>query len=298
MKSAYLIGMLAVTVLFHNACNTKSRNSESTKVSDSLTVLSPYLGQKPPGLIPEIFAPGFVSTDALEVEGAFAPDMKEFYFIRQEIGEKSKSYVIQFKDGSWTEAIERPSSEGEVFISTDGKTMHLGNTYRERTAMGWSDEKRLAPLFDEYPIMRLTASSSGTYVFDVRDSIGTIRYSRLVEGQHRKPVAFGPQVNSGIYTAHPFIAPDESYIIWDSTRDEGYGASDLYISFRQHDGSWGAAINMGENINTEFEDSYGSVTSDGKYFIFQTINFGESIAESTANIYWVDAQIIEALKPK
>jgi len=35
----------------------------------------------------------------------------------------------------------------------------------------------------------------------------------------------------GKYNAHPFIAPDEAYIIWDGERDSGYGDTDLYISF-------------------------------------------------------------------
>jgi hypothetical protein len=40
-----------------------------------------YLGQKPPGLIPELFAPGIVSTEAyLETVVTFLPDMRELYF--------------------------------------------------------------------------------------------------------------------------------------------------------------------------------------------------------------------------
>ncbi|MFT6899517.1 MAG: hypothetical protein ACJA13_003955 [Paraglaciecola sp.] len=37
----------------------------------------PYLGQKPPGSMPEIFAPGILNTkDNREIEGMFAEDMK------------------------------------------------------------------------------------------------------------------------------------------------------------------------------------------------------------------------------
>jgi len=38
-----------------------------------------------------------------------------------------------------------------------------------------------------------------------------------------------------------FIAADESYLILDSEREGDYGESNLFISFRQEDGSWGAA---------------------------------------------------------
>jgi len=169
--------------------------------------------------------------------------------------------------------------------------MHLGNKYRERTNSGWSEVKSLGALFKDIPIMRLTASSKGTYYFDEATETGPIRYSRLIDGKREKPRTLN--IDVGKWNAHPFIAPDESYLIWDDQREDGYGSSDLYISFRQKDGSWGAAINLGDKINTEFEDAYGSVTPDGKYFFF-TRSFGGD----KANIFWVDAQIIETLRPK
>ena len=43
----------------------------------------PYLGQKQPGMTPEIFAPGIVSTEKFrEFSGTFTPDGKEYYFFR------------------------------------------------------------------------------------------------------------------------------------------------------------------------------------------------------------------------
>lgn len=290
MKNYNFILLILVFALFLNACNTKKQNS---KDSNSPTIESPYLGQKPPGLIPEAFAPGIVSTKDLEIEGVFAPSMKEFYYTRQRKGEEPKTHVIQYKKGVWQEPVEERRS-GEVFISTDGKTMHLGNKYRERTASGWSEKKSLGPLFEKFPIMRLTASAAGTYVFDEREEIGTLRYSRLIDGKREEPKTFSKEINTGKWTGHPFIAPDESYLIWDSEREGGYGASDLYISFRQEDGSWGPTINMGEDINTEREDAYGSVTPDGKYFFFHTIDLGEG--EGIANIFWVSTEIINKLK--
>ncbi len=253
----------------------------------------PYLGQKPPGLTPQLFAPGVVSTDNLEIEGTFAPDLREFYFVRQVIGNPPNTHVVRYEDGAWHESVLEQRS-GEVFISTDGNTMYLGNEYRQRTDSGWSDKKSLGPPYDDIPIMRLTASAARTYVFDERDEIGTIRYSRLIDGKREAPQVFGDVVNSGKWTAHPFIAPDESYVIWDSEREGGYGASDLYISFREDDGSWGSAINMGEKINTKYEDAYGSVTPDGRYFFFHTVDLEQRLA----NIFWVSAEVIENLRPE
>ncbi len=55
---------------------------------------------------------------------------------------------------------------GGFFISPDGKTMHSGSEYREHIDNGWSEMKSLGSPYEDIRIMRLTASSKRTYVFD------------------------------------------------------------------------------------------------------------------------------------
>jgi hypothetical protein len=252
-----------------------------------------YLGQNPPGLMPELFAPNLIKTDHREAEAAFTPDLKEFYF-RRRGGEYKKNtlVVIQYKDNQWIESVVPPRA-GEPFISLDGKTLHLGKYYREHTVEGWSELKSLGAMFEDFRIMRLTASVKGTYVFDeaTKSGNGVLRYSRLINGKREVPKPL--KIDIGQWGAHPFIAPDESYLIWDDQRKSGYGGADLYISFRQKDGTWGTGINLGDKINTQFSEAYGSVSPDGKYLFFHR-GFGGD----RGNIYWVDAQIIETLRPK
>lgn len=262
---------------------------------DELPVLEgPYIGQKPPGLTPEVFAPGIVSTEHRDWGGSFTPDMKEYYFARRNNKSgKTSRFVFKSENNRWHESEVEPRVGGS--ISPDGKTMYSGNRYRERTYDGWSELKSLGSPFEDIRIMRLTASLKGTYVFDeaTRDGNGVLRYSRLVNGKREAPRPFSKEINTGKWTAHPFIAPDESYIIWDSERDGGYGDSDMYISFLQQDGSWGAAINFGDKINTDAEDGGGYVTPDGKYLFFC-----KRCSPPGFEIMWVDAQIIETLRPK
>ncbi len=269
-------------------------NGQSYSQDELPVIEGPYLGQKTPGLIPEVFAPGIVSKEHRDWTGSFSPDMKRYNFGRynSESG-KTTTVVFEYENNRWSESLIE--SEVRGFISPDGKTMHSGQQYRERTDDGWSELKSLGSPFEEIGIMTLTVSSKGTYVFDEMgtDGNGVLRFSRLIDGKREAPKPLSKEINTGIWTAHPFIAADESYIIWDSENEGGYGAVDLYISFKQSDGSWGAAINFGVTINTDGPDSGGYVSPDGKYFFFN-----RKTSPEDSDVYWVDAQIIENLRPK
>ena len=248
-----------------------------------------YLGQKPPGTIPELFAPEIIKTEFRQAAGVFSPNLKEFYFRRRGGEYKSNALVVvKLEDNKWNESLIAERA-GEPFISHDGKIMHLGKRYRERTPTGWSEAKSLGAPFDKFRIMRLTVASNGAYYFDEASESGPLRYSRIINGKHEAPKTLNI-ADIGDWNAHPYIAPDESYIIWDDQRS---GNADLYISFRKKDGSWGTSINLGDKINTEFAEAYGSITPDGKYFFFHRGYEG-----NRADIYWVDAKEIIKLKPK
>ncbi len=254
-----------------------------------------YMGQKPPGLVAEPFAPGIISNEGWDGEAVFAPGMKEFYYTTTG-GKYTRRTVIGFRQENniWTQYLEFPR-RGEIVFSPDGNRMHMAESYKDRVGEGWSERKSLGPMFDreDWGIMRLSASAKGTYVFDDYKSNDVIRISSLKDGKRQAPKKMGSQVNTGKWTAHPFIAPDESYLIWDSEREGGYGDSDLYISFKQKNGSWGPAINMGDNVNGPTAEYYASVSPDGKHILFN-----RAIGEGNTDIYWVDAQIIETLRSK
>lgn len=286
MRNNSLKLLISIVVIFLNSCNIKKQDLRDSNV---LTKDNTYLGQQPPGIEPKLFAPDIIKTANREAAASISPNLKEFYF-RRRGGEYANNalVVVKLEENQWTESLIAPKS-GEPFIAPDGKTMHLGRNYRTKDSTGWSAVKPLGAPFDTFPIMRLTVASNGTYYFDEASKDGPLRYSRLVDGEYEEPKAL--KVDVGIWNAHPFIAPDETYIIWDDQRDGGYGDSDLYISFRQKDNSWGPAINLGNKINTEFEDAFGSISPDGKYFFFHRSYGGDK-----ADIFWVDAKIIFSLK--
>jgi len=301
MKKKHHI-ILIVGILFLQSCNTKKRQIPNNHIP---TIKTPYLGQKPPSLRPIPFAPGLVSTEIYEYDGAFSKDMKAFYFIRR--GEEHKTsafYEYKYNEinGEWIKSEIASPWIGRPVISPDGKTMHLGDRYLEKTESGWSELQKLAPPTvsnDSMYIMRLSSSANGTYYFDTykeNDSTFPIRYSRLIDGKREEPIALPKAINTGTFLSHPFIAPDESYLLFDAKREEGFGDSDIYISFKQKDGTWGPAINLGDKINTSAWEASASITPDGKYLFFSR-NVGSDDFENV-DIFWADAKIVLDLKTK
>lgn len=205
---------ICISVILLLSFLTMSSKSHSQDTFSAPVV--PYIGQKPPGLTPEVFAPGIISTEHHEWGAIFSPDMKEFYFSRRNNKSgKDSHFVLKSENNRWHESEVEPGVGGS--ISPDGKTMFFANQYRERTDDGWSELKSLGSAFEDIDIMRLTASSKGTYVFDEypKDGNFVLRYSRLINGQREAPKLLSKEINTGKQNVHPFIAPDESYILWD-----------------------------------------------------------------------------------
>lgn len=278
-------------------------NGKTESQNTSQVLEGPYLGQKPPGLTPEVFAPGIVTTEDWGDAGSFSPDMNEFHVGRwRVVNEKLERKYVTFRktDNRWHQ-VEMPDGTQKPSFSPDGNTQYFRSKYRERTQTGWSELKSLGLSFEEIRIMSLNASSKGTLVFDEvgTNGNGVLRYSRLIDGQRQEPKPFSKEINTGTWNAHPFIAPDESYIMWDGERGDGYGSSDLYISFRQEDGSWGIAINLGDQINTEAEEGGPRITPDGKYLFFnRMVTPATGGGAPQSDLFWVDARVIENLRPK
>lgn len=99
-------------------------------------------------------------------------------------------------------------------------------------------------------------------------------------------------INTVHHEVDPYIAPDESYIIFCSNRPGGFGKEDMYVSYKKDDGSWTAPVNMGDKVNSPFQEYIPYVTPDGKYFFFTSDKSG------SRDIYWMDSEIIKELKPE
>jgi Tol biopolymer transport system component len=144
---------------------------------------------------------------------------------------------------------------------------------------------------DYYP----TLTRTGTLYFSSNRQGGLgendIYRARRVDGRWTPPENLGRGVNSEFREFDPFIAPDESYVIFASTRPGGLGGSDLYISFRNARGEWDEPKNMGPSVNSAASDYTPILCPDGRYLFFTSSREGQD------DIFWIDSRVVAALRP-
>jgi Tol biopolymer transport system component len=66
------------------------------------------------------------------------------------------------------------------------------------------------------------------------------------------------------------ISSDGSVLYFASNREGGKGGTDLYLSRKLPDGNWGHPQNMGDDINTPFDEDFPNVSADGKVIYFSS----------------------------
>lgn len=300
------VGVVILVMASASYCQTESQQGEA-----KFPVLKgPYLGQKPPGKTPEVFAPGIVSTEAHEFSCCFSPDGKEFFFARRHPGlNQTVVMMTGLRDSVWTEPVVAPFVENqfsfEPTVTPDNKRLYFmsgkpvpGQTglpmnalYVEREGAGWSAAKNPGAPLNPARAMHISVAAGGTiYTTDISQGMGTeaIAVSRKVEGQYQPLERLGPPIGGSVQRMHAFVAPDESYLIFGERRPAEKMVSSLMVSFRAPDGSWGEPrlIDLGIEVGIPY------VSADGKYLFLTSGERGKS------DIYWVSAAVIEDLRPK
>lgn len=275
------------------------------------TLTGDYLGQEPPGLKPEVFAPGIVSLpEERELNAVYSPNGRIFMFSRQIDGAFKMFFSYRLDDGTWQEPRMAPPSKtypnhrevdmafspdgGWLYFISDrplpGHSLERYNIWRSRvTRHGLVAPEPLGPQINGpdnelYPM--LVADGSLYFSATREDSLGARDSYRAqyADGDFEEPVNLGPGINSEVNEGDIYVSPDESYIIHVSAdRPGGLGGADLYVSFRQTDGTWGKGIHLGDGINSPEADYCPMVTPDGKYFYFTQ---GD-------DLMWIDAAIVD-----
>ena len=269
----------------------------------------PYLGQEPPGLTPQPFAPGIITTGEQEGSSGFAKGGTVFLFQKFR-DNRCHTYITRLENGVWTapELIpfwETMIDNGDFVFSSDDKTMlyqvrtnaesgPISHIWRaEVTDTGWGERAPFPPPINTRFESFASDTADGTLYFFSRRPGGKGRsdlyMSVLKEGAHAEPVNLG-SLNTEYDEWDPFIAPDESYLLFCSTKPGGFGRDDLYITFKGKDGSWGPPVNMGQEVNSSGSENRPYVTRDGRYFFFTSTRNG------SRDTFWVKAEYLDRFR--
>jgi len=270
-------------------------------IMDGESASGPYFGQTAPGTIPKRFAPSKIPLGAWGV--TFSPDGMEC-FITQNIDNVAVIKTSKEADGTWpnltTAAFSGTYWDMESHITPAGNRMYFGSQrplegappdilhqwYVDKTDTGWSEPKPMDPPLRGIFMMFPSVAVNGNMYFTSGTGpiVDGISVSRWVDSCYQEPELLSDSINYLYWAAHPFIAPDESYIIFDAKADSTVDITDLFISFRRPDGAWTKAKKLPSSMTP---GGCAYVSRDGKYFFFWKTNC----------TMWVDAGFIEKMRP-
>ena len=257
-------------------------------------------------LTPEIFADGVISNAGYRLHGfpTFSPDGSEVFWsvVPPQI------LSARLTDSGWTSAEPPSYLAGKFmapFVSPDGHRIYFqaalpgggGSVdiwYVEREGGGPNEFKNPGqpPNSGKMESQPSLARNDNLYFTGTLEGTAFNRgifVSRFIDGRYAEPELLPDNINTTAIDYTPFIAPDESFLLFASSRP-GTEEKDirLYVSFRDSDGNWGDPVNLSEKLGLEQSARFPSLTPDGRYLIYLS---------GDGNFYRVSSEIIERSRP-
>jgi hypothetical protein len=292
LPAVLLITVMIASMGYSSGCNTGS---------DSEIVF--YPGGELPGSVPEVFAPGIISDAGYRLHGAVVFDPRGGLIMWPVVPPAVMS--IYLVDGEWSEAAKVPlpgravqapafTADGSRLFyqcAMEGGRGSLDIWYVDRTEDGWGPPVNAgAGVNSEALESQPTLTGDGTLYFTgTLEGSGLNRgiyRSRLVDGEYAAPELLGGNINGEYIDYCPWIAADESYLLFASSRPETEEPLYLHISFRLPGGSWSEPENIHPAIGFEGSARFPSVSPDGRFLFFL----------SGKNVYWVDIENVLEMK--
>ena len=235
----------------------------------------------------------------------FAANGEEFYYVDA----KDKNiYYSKIEQGNWTRpqiaGFSDAGNNAEPFISADShmalfisnraingvSKLRIYKSERENRSQPWSRGVLLLESASEQDLYFPNVGADGTLYFGV-DKPGVWNSDDMYMKIDDKVSILPAPLNSDKWEWDPFLSPDGSYMVFCSNRHATEDKNtDIFVSFRQGDNSWGPAIALGDSINTGEFETAATITNDGKFMLF-TRNYKAGMKH-----YIVSTEVIQQLK--
>ena len=191
-----------------------------------------------------------------------------------------KDAAINIRGLYFNEPINSPADDYNGVISGDGSVMVWANTktFYEAVYMSirqnnqWGVPELITPqIVSDGNLLPAGLSFDGTSLLLVKSDnrgntdIWISQFNGSIWGPAEEITG---EINSGSNEDHASFSPDGRYIYFSSDRRGGEGGLDLWYSERERDGTWGKPVNMGDQINTDKDESSVFIAPTGERLIF------------------------------
>ena len=290
----------------------------SSEQNGFLVLKGPYLGQKPPGHKAIKFNDGVLVGDKHSFNVSFSPDDRELFFSyykgtpERPHPEYEIKYFKRVNDdwfGPETAFFSGKYSDVDITFSPDGKYLFFSSDrphpesagldiyYLKKTDEGWSqpiyagsevntNHGEVLPCLSNLGNLFFRSGRPGGY------GEADLYKAEWVGGKFTNVANLGPDVNTGYDETDPFVAPDESYLVYDTIRPEHDNIPQIYVTFKLGENKWSKGMSLGAEINTKEGASAPTITADGKYLFFKRRQGKDR------GIHWISTKFIENLKKK
>jgi hypothetical protein len=119
----------------------------------------------------------------------------------------------------------------------------------------------------------IALSADGYYLFIYRDSgddHGDIYMSNSLTGEWTFPEKLRGQVNSYSWEGSCSMAANGRHLYFSSERGGGFGGKDIYRATLMPDSTWGNVVNLGDSINTPYDDDAPFIHPDGTTLFYSS----------------------------
>lgn len=134
-------------------------------------------------------------------------------------------------------------------------------------------------------------SSDGTILYVYKSAGGNRLFeSNLVNNSYSFPREMPNAINDGLKQASAALTFDKTTLYFTSSREDGYGGQDIYVSKKDAKDRWQDAVNIGATINTPYDEEGVFITPDGKTLYFSSRGHNTMGGFDIFKTNWVDGK--------